>query len=387
MLLEKADLLKLANKWWNEILANTITGHVDFPKSIEIPIPKPNDIKYKHSLIQNNQHLLQELSQDERNFRTKTSIINYRDSGSQTLITSIHFDTINQYLTFTGNVKNYKIFTLLIKDILTKVPQLKNYIIQKPSMVLEHEVLWPDLLKILSYFLENPKPMVYLRTLPIGVHTKFMEDNKKIIDQLLTNILPKNSINNEISGLSNYGFEKRYGLLYEKKLVRMKLLDKNLAIQCALTDITALPSELNKLNIACSNIFIVENKMTFLSFPDINASLVFFGAGYAVSELKEISWIKNKNIYYWGDIDAQGFEILSQLRHHFPHAKSMLMSKIIFQKYNEFVVNGTPSNINTSLLLQPDEQLLYDLIKQSGKRLEQEHIPHFELLDALKTLL
>jgi len=173
---------------------------------------------------------------------------------------------------------------------------------------------------------------------------------------------------------------------YKKAVNILSPLEISINKKCALTDITALPSELNKLNIACSNIFIVENKMTFLSFPDINASLVFFGAGYSVSELKEISWIKNKNIYYWGNIDAQGFEILSQLRHHFPYAKSMLMSKIIFQKYNEFVVNGTPSNINTSLLLQLDEQLLYDLIKQSGKRIEQEHMPHFELLDALKTL-
>ncbi len=36
--------------------------------------------------------------------------------------------------------------------------------------------------------------------------------------------------------------------------------------------------------------------------------------------LAEASWLKERDLFYWGDIDTHGFAILDQLRGHFPHA-------------------------------------------------------------------
>ncbi|MCD9016043.1 Wadjet anti-phage system protein JetD domain-containing protein [Parachryseolinea silvisoli] len=48
--------------------------------------------------------------------------------------------------------------------------------------------------------------------------------------------------------------------------------------------------------------------------PQIRDTIVIFGGGYALYDLKQIFWLKDITLYYWGDIDVQGFEILSVLR-------------------------------------------------------------------------
>ncbi|MGI6299138.1 MAG: Wadjet anti-phage system protein JetD domain-containing protein [Saccharofermentanales bacterium] len=41
---------------------------------------------------------------------------------------------------------------------------------------------------------------------------------------------------------------------------------------------------------------------------------MIFGAGYGFDHLASASWLNQKDIYYWGDIDTHGFAILNQLR-------------------------------------------------------------------------
>ncbi|MDP2396428.1 MAG: DUF3322 domain-containing protein [bacterium] len=41
------------------------------------------------------------------------------------------------------------------------------------------------MLKVVKYFLTNPKRNLYIRELEIDVDTKFIEQNKKIIEELL----------------------------------------------------------------------------------------------------------------------------------------------------------------------------------------------------------
>ena len=36
-----------------------------------------------------------------------------------------------------------------------------------------------------------------------------------------------------------------------------------------------------------------------------------------------LSWLKQKPMYYWGDIDTHGFAILDQLRSKFLHVQSL----------------------------------------------------------------
>jgi len=72
--------------------------------------------------------------------------------------------------------------------------------------------------------------------------------------------------------------------------------------------------------------------------------IAIFGSGFSVHNLKNAQWLSNCELLYWGDLDVQGFEILSQFRSYFPHAQSMLMDKITFEKFFEND-KGTPNSI------------------------------------------
>lgn len=103
-------------------------------------------------------------------------------------------------------------------------------------------------------------------------------------------------------------------------------------------------------------------------------TIALFGSGFRVYNLKNVKWFKDKTILYWGDLDAQGFEILSQFRGYFPNVKSIFMDKKTFNKFFEND-NGTLSKVLTKLNLTEKEKMLYDILKENNWRLEQEKIP------------
>ena len=71
----------------------------------------------------------------------------------------------------------------------------------------------------------------------------------------------------------------------------------------------------------------IENEITYLAFPVPAGAMVIFGGGYAVPVLEPLGWLAGLDVVYWGDIDTHGFAILNRLRHHLPHARSMLMDR------------------------------------------------------------
>ena len=130
----------------------------------------------------------------------------------------------------------------------------------------------------------------------------------------------------------------------------------------------------------------MENKVNFLTFPPVANSVVIWGKGYGVASIKESELLKNTELIYWGDLDAQGFEILSQFRSYFGQVKSLLMDKATFDNYFEKGC-GTPSKINVKLNLTTEEEELYQYIKVNNYRLEQEKIPQRYVIEQLKCIL
>ena len=61
------------------------------------------------------------------------------------------------------------------------------------------------------------------------------------------------------------------------------------------------------------------------------------------------------------------------------------MNKETFKQFFEGGT-GTPSTVQTALLLTPEEQALYEQIKKGNFRLEQEKIPHYWVLQNLQQL-
>jgi len=293
--------------------------------------------------------------------------------GTQDLPTSIYFDNENDFLKFLGKENEANSFKSNVEIILREFPALKDWIIKNPKKVIDNSNEWQSILQVCQYFKQNPKPNLYVRELPIKVHTKFIERKKSIIRELL-DVLIYEHVNTE-----EKEFEKRFYLKYAEPQIRFKVLDKTISDRffSGIDDIAIPVSQFEKLNLPIRKVLVVENKTTLyttLTLPKMDETIAIFGSGYSVFNLKNVRWFDSLKLLYWGDIDVQGFEILSQFRSYFPQTKSILMDKQSFDKFFEDD-NGTPTNISIRLNLTDEEQQLYDILKTNNWRLEQEKIP------------
>jgi len=291
----------------------------------------------------------------------------------QNLPISIYFDTEKDFLKFLSKEKEVELFKTDVKKITNVFPELKEWIIKNPLRVITNQTEWDNILKVCQYFKKNPKPNLYIRELPINVHTKFIERNKNVIRELLDILLPEN-INSEYKE-----FEKRFHLKFSEPLIRFKILDKEISQKSFLgiDDIAVPVSQFETLNLPIKRVLVVENKTTLyttLTLPKMERTIAIFGSGYSVYNLKNTHWFSNAELFYWGDIDVQGFEILSQFRSYFPHTQSLLMDRTTFEEFFE-QDEGTLTNISAKLNLTEDEQQLYDILRKNNWRLEQEKIP------------
>lgn len=293
--------------------------------------------------------------------------------GVQDLPISIYFDNEKDFLKFLGKENEVNLFKSNVEIILREFPEFKDWIIKNSKKVIDNVNEWQSILQVCQYFKQNPKPNFYIRELPVKVHTKFIERNKGIIRELL-DVLIYEHVNTE-----EKEFEKRFYLKYAEPQIRFKVLDKTISDRffSGIDDIAIPVSQFEKLELPIRKVLVVENKTTLyttLTLPKMDDTIAIFGSGFSVFNLKNVRWFDNLKLIYWGDIDVQGFEILSQFRSYFPQTKSILMDKQSFDKFFEDD-NGTPTNVATRLILTDEEKQLYDILKTNNWRLEQEKIP------------
>lgn len=294
--------------------------------------------------------------------------------GMQDIPTQLFFETETDFLRYLGKEKEAKEFQTDSSGILTAFPELTEWLAKNPVKVIQHHKDWPGLLRVCQYFTENPRPHLYVRELPIPVHTKFIETHKGIIRSLLDILIPEDLQPEEKD------FEKRFNLRYGEPLVRFKVLDSSISTQffSGVDDLAIPVSQFEQLELPIEKVIVVENKTslyTTLTLPNMEKTIAIFGRGYAVQNLKEVKWFNSSVLLYWGDIDAQGFEILSQFRGYFPHCQSILMDSHTFDQFFE-EDSGTPSAVGSQLELTEGERRLYEILVKNNWRLEQEKLPH-----------
>jgi hypothetical protein len=316
-------------------------------------------------------------------FEIEFSSVSYRSLGEQSLPCSLVVNQ-EQFLTYLGKKRDFSKHIALLEDSFSQFPSLESILIKEPKLIMEYAEVWDRLLRVCHYFLASPRPNLYIRELEIEeVDSKFIEQYKRVLDKLLETVLEASFYDKEISKISHYGFEKKYGLKYDLPTIRFRILDPTHYI-CNLDDLS-LPINLFKnLDLACENIYITENKINGLSFPPRRDSIVIFGLGYGIEILKEIVWLKKKNIYYWGDIDTHGFAMLSQIRSYFPQTHSLLMNHETVMRFKHLaVIENKPFKGELSNLTQ-SEQRVFERLKSDyygeGLRIEQERVSLRQIL-------
>ncbi|MEO1390799.1 MAG: Wadjet anti-phage system protein JetD domain-containing protein [Cyanobacteria bacterium J06634_6] len=298
-----------------------------------------------------------------------------RNKGTQTVPTGIYIDQETDYLKLLRKESEVQQFRRSLALIRSEVPGLEDWLADNVMKVVEFADDWSDLLKVCQYFQQHPQPNLYIRQLPIAVHTKFVEQHKAILRSLLEHLLPDAQL---ISVMGEKGaiFEKRFSLKYIEPTIRLRFLD---ATQQAsggfpVDDVSLPVSALAQTPITRAQCLITENLMNFLTLPPLPGSFALFGGGYAVQSLKSVSWLKDCPIFYWGDLDAQGFQILSSLRAHFPQATSLMMNHETFELFKEFAVPDKKATMKVLHHLTRAERAMYTQLATQQLRLEQEHI-------------
>lgn len=360
---------------YSEFLSAYLAGDIFFPLILPCDKTPSKDFKNFQSEIQQ----LVEYSKDRRGFgyAIEYKEVLKKNFGKQTLPSVIKFESDVDYLRYIQKTKNFSLFKTSIKKILT-FPELNGWIESNTKKVIKHSEIWDDLLKVCQYFHHNPFPNLYIRELPIDVHTKFIEENKAIISELLAYIIP------EYIDTQESLFEKRFHLKYNEPLIRLLVLDKGFAEQffSGIDDISVKQSDFERLSIPVENVIILENKTNFsniynfLTLPHLDKTIAIFGKGFGLGSLKNAAWLKEVNIFYWGDIDAQGFQILSQLRSYFPEVVSVMMDFRTIELFKDVCGQGKPTTVENLAYLSEEEIALFSYVKNENLRLEQEKIRH-----------
>lgn len=378
-MITSAEIKKKASRKYSEYLRNIAVG-IEFQPFEILCDKKPSGIMAE---FQKELEDIRSFSKEVKGYgyTIEWKIVKHKMLGTQDLPSKIMFETASDFERFLQKSREVINFRNDIAQIKKKFPKLRDWIGKNPHKVVDYSNSWNDILKVLDYFFKNPTPQLYLRELPIEVHTKFIEQHKAVISELL-DIVIEYYVNAD-----EKEFEKRYNLRYDEPLVRIRLLDIGMAasVFSGVEDVSIPISEFLKLKLTVSNVFIVENKVNFLTFPIVANSIVIWGQGYGVASTKRSELLKSVNLIYWGDLDAQGFEILSQFRSNFSHVKSFLMDRVTFDKYFEND-SGTPSKINIELNLTAEENDLYQYLKFNNYRLEQEKIPQYYVIKRLEEM-
>ena len=211
-----------------------------------------------------------------------------RRYGAQSLPKQICFEMEADYLKFIKKQKEVADFRESVAQIRREMPVLNEWLIRHPRQIITHQADWADLLQVCRYFQQHPQPRRYIRELPITVHTKFIEENKGILRQLLDAVLPAEAIHPEETH-----FERRFFLRYDEPLIRLRLLDPTLQTKYNLpvSDLSTPISEFSRLGWSGQRLIIIENKITFLTLPPLEGSLALFGKGFQVELLKQVNWL------------------------------------------------------------------------------------------------
>jgi hypothetical protein len=356
-------------KWWKDVLVAAVDEAPCFPKAItRIGKIGPKDILNRISAHKAAIELLRTNSKayKKNGYTLITAEKQFDKIGKQTVPEKISIDSLEDYLKITGKEKAYQTFLKNLSLIRAGLPLLLSWVKTNPTKLIEHDS-WADTLKVCRFFLENPAPNVYIRQLPIDIHTKYIATHKSILQSLLDELIPEHVLSEETK------FELRYHLKYAEPLIRIRFLDPSLAFVGDITDISLPLSAFEKITVGCSHIFVAENILNFLTLPALPKTIALWsGGGFSVGYLKNIDWIKPKQFFYWGDVDAQGFQILHQFRTYFPNTIAVMMDEETLSHFSP--AEGTPATKQALTQLTESEQKLYAYLQQHNIRLEQEKI-------------
>jgi hypothetical protein len=369
-----ADLRVQVERLWSS--GRLLTDETLFPLGLKLRRPGSRALSERFDEVR---LWIREL-EGEPAFEIEWAEVDHRVLGRNRVPTRVIVASRNDALRLIGRVEEAERIRSLAAATALRLPGLNGWLARKPLVALENTADWDRILDVLDWFRANPRCGRYLRQLDIaGVDSKFIEAHKPLLAELLDVLLTPVECPR-----GPRWFEQRYGLAIKPLQVRFRVLDRRLAVS-GLTDLAVIVNEMAALDLRARRVFITENEVNGLAFPEVPDSIVIFGLGYGVEILSGIPWLAERDLRYWGDIDTYGFHILDRLRATFPRAQSFLMDRSTLLAHEALWVREENPYKGELVRLTESERVVYGGLQ--GVRLEQERIRYGWLLDALTRAL
>ncbi|MGV3485015.1 MAG: Wadjet anti-phage system protein JetD domain-containing protein [Planctomycetaceae bacterium] len=380
-------IIAKASRIYPKAVAAWLHGNQDdfFPYRVPVNLTLAKDLAA--AVVEVEQ--LRQASKEERGYGYTIEFESRRSRthGLNRFPIAIWIDTLHDLVRLTGKNQEWESLRVAADLLRTRRPELSRWLIAPSNWrkLLDVADDLPGLLDIVDYLVAHPRPNCFARELPIAVSTKLLQANRRRLASWLDIVLPSAAIDHR------YGyedFEPRYGLRYARPHFLLRVLDDDLRAELGLPfDELSLPAEsLSKLPASQVRILIVENKVNLLSLPAIERTIALGGLGNGVIQLGDIRWMYENPIYYWGDLDAEGFQILGRLRQVLGHVQSVLMTSVTLNAFQNLATPGNPAIATSATAIEhltAEELECYESLCSSRQRIEQEHLPVDALLDAL----
>lgn len=345
-----------------------------------------------------------------------SAAVKTRSKGMQTVIEKILFETEVDFLRFIQKETEACNFKTNLERIKTQCLKLDaadiwyDWTAKHISVLTEafDAQYWEQLFLCADWFIHHSPCGLYLREIPLPVHTKFIEQNRALIfslycalkksgtaEPVLCEAIPPEPVFAEPKNIAEAVYAE-WGVRTAPPFVRFRLLDDAIGVTIAGETLEIGEMQIPLESFAAlrfdsaDTVFVVENLLVYLTFPAIPKGLCIFGSGFAAVQLHCNIHLRQKKLYYFGDIDEHGFEILSEFRAIFPAVTSFCMDSTTYQTFAQFAVPGKSSKRNSAdLCLTAEELALSRYLREHPKcnRLEQERIPQDFIKERLASLV
>lgn len=223
---------------------------------------------------------------------------------------------------------------------------------------------WNILLAVIDWLAAHPHETPYARQLPIrGIDTKWVERHRALLKPFCR----------ALSG-------RDPAFAQPPRCVRTRILDRTIAPR-DIVDLALPVHELDRIVRPARLAIICENLVSTLALPDIPGAVAIHGGGYAVGDLRAVPTLADIPLLYWGDLDTNGFAILNDLRHAFPHAASVMMDEETLERHFDLSVDEPRPNAGRLPYLTAEEAATLAVLRRGDAargittiRLEQERI-------------
>ncbi len=377
-----ADVREAVRKKWGTLLAAYAAGQEWAPLDFPLRGPGPGEIGERLGEVQK---WAGEWEQAARGpLRVEYKKIGGRHIGANLIPGRAWVDGYEQAWALLGAAAEIRRLAELTEQTRAACPRLAPWLTAHPVKALALARDWAQLLATVAWIDRRQTPGMYLRQVDVpGVDTKFIGRHKGVLTDLLDQQLDANRIDQEARD-----FEARFRFRRKPAYVRFRRSASYDGVGMSVfSELTVRAEELAVPPPGVARAYIVENEVTYLAFPLAADAMVMFGGGYAVDVLESLAWLAALDVSYWGDIDTHGFAILNRLRHHVPHARSILMDRATLLAHREqWVREPTPTAVALDSLAAAEQTLYRDLVTGEfgpAVRLEQERISFASIERAL----